>query len=165
MTGMVSRSLVVLITIVALAASACSNVSATGGPITGQSGTLTVSGEFQPVVLDAVQRVSIDGSRLVLHGTVGTAAVELPTNADPAQTNRGWALVTEGENGDTRTLTFTHEMSLDDFTLALPASAAPLKYGSFAGRDGADMLVFAWGADSQCYWGWVSIRKLSAAAQ
>ena len=162
---MLPRSVFVLTTIVALAVPACSRVSATGGPLTGQSGTLAVSGEFQPVTLDTVERVSIDGSRLVLHGTLGSAAVELPPNADPAQTNRGWALVTEGENGETRTLTFTHEMSLDDFTLVLPASAAPLKYGSFAGRDGADMLVFAWGADSQCYWGWVAIRKLSAGAQ
>lgn len=160
---MVVRPVLLVTTLLALAAAACSKVSAIGGPITGQSGTLAVSGEFQPVTLDTVERVSIDGTRLVMHGASGTASVELPANADAAQRNRGWALVTEGENGDMRTLTFTHEMSLDDFTLELPASAAPLKYGSLAGRDGADMLVFAWGADSKCYWGWVSIRKASAA--
>lgn len=141
---------------------ACSNVSANGGPIAGTSQTLAVSGEFQPIALDRVERVSIDSGRLVLHGSAGTASVDLPPNADPAQANRGWALVTEGEGDQTRTLTFTHEMSLDDFTLELPASPAPFKYGSFAGRDGADVLVFAWGADSQSYWGWVTIRKTPA---
>ena len=107
---------------------ACSQASASGGPLTATSRTLSVNGEYQPVELDRVDRVSIDGSRLILHGEHGTAAVDLPANADPSQANRGWALVTEGEGDQTRTLTFTHEMSLDDFTLELPASPAPLKY-------------------------------------
>lgn len=151
--------------VAAALAAACSKVSATGGPITGTSATLNVAGEFQPVALDAVERVSIDGGRLVLHGGSDSAAVDLPPAADPSQANRGWALVTDGEDGDTRSLTFTHEMSLDDFTLELPASPAPLKYGSFAGRDGNDVLVFAWGAESRSYWGWVTIRKSSASAK
>ena len=149
---------------VAAAVAACSQVSANGGPVSGTSRTLSVNGEFRPVALDRVDRVSIAGNHLILHGERGTAEVDLPTNADPSQPNRGWALVTEGEGDQTRTLTFTHEMSLDDFTLELPGSAAPLKYGSFAGRDGNDVLVFAWGAESQSYWGWVTIRK-SAPAQ
>ena len=157
------RSAVVAI-LLAAAVAACSQVSANGGPIAGASRTLSVNGEFRPVALDRVERVSIEGNRLILHGERGTAAVDLPAGADASQPNRGWALVTEGEGDQTRTLTFTHEMSLDDFTLELPASPAPLKYGSFAGRDGHDVLVFAWGAESQSYWGWVTIRK-SAAGQ
>lgn len=144
---------------------ACSRVSANGGPITGTSKTLTVAGEFAPVAIEAVERVSIDGSKLVLHSGTTTTSVDLPASADTTQANRGWALVTEGEDGDVRTFTFTHEMSLDDFTLELPASEAPIRYGSFAGRDGHDLLVFAWGEKSRSYWGWVRIQKATAAAQ
>ncbi len=143
---------------------ACSRVSANGGPIAGTSKTLTVAGEFSPVAIDSVDRVSIEGSRLVLHGATTSTSVELPATADTTQANRGWALVTEGEDAEVRTFTFTHEMSLDDFTLELPASDAPIRYGSFAGRDGHDLLVFAWGAQSKSYWGWVRIQKPPAAA-
>lgn len=144
---------------------ACSRVSANGGPITGESKTLVVTGEFTPVALDTVERVSIESGKLVLHGTSATTTVDLPASADTTQSNRGWALITEGEDGDTRTFTFTHDMSLDDFTLELPNSPAPIKYGSFAGRDGRDLLVFAWGAQSKSYWGWVRIEKRAGVAQ
>jgi hypothetical protein len=138
---------------------ACSKLSATGGPVAGESNTLVVTGQFSPVAIESVERVSIDNGRLVLHGASTTATVDLPTSTDTSQANRGWTLVTEGEDGDVRSLTFTHEMSLDDFTLELPNSPAPLKYGSFAGRDGHDLLVFAWGAASKSYWGWVRIER------
>lgn len=144
---------------------ACSKVSATGGPVTGESKTLVVTGQFSPVAIESVERVSLDNGRLVLHSASTSATVELPPSADPSQANRGWSLVTEGEDGDTRTFTFTHEMSLDDFTLELPNSPAPFKYGSIAGRDGHDILVFAWGASSRSYWGWVRIEKRPTAAQ
>ena len=56
-------------------------------------------------------------------------------------------------------MTFTHETTLDDFTLELPASDAPLRYGSLAGTNGDDVLVFAWGENSQSFWGWVTISR------
>ena len=144
---------------------ACSGVSATGGPIAGESKTLVVTGQFSPVAIESIERVSIDSGRLVLHGPASSATVDLPPSADTTQANRGWTLVTEGEDGDMRSFTFTHEMSLDDFTLELPNSPAPFKYGSFAGRDGHDVLVFAWGAASRSYWGWVRIEKRTPPAQ
>ena len=56
-------------------------------------------------------------------------------------------------------MTFTHETTLDDFTLDLPASDAPLRYGTLGGRSGDDVLVFAWGENSKSFWGWVTISR------
>ncbi|MGC4082526.1 MAG: hypothetical protein QM736_10555 [Vicinamibacterales bacterium] len=86
-------------------------------------------------------------------------AVDLPPSADPAQQNRGWALVTEGEGDDARTLTFTHETTLDDFTLTVPNAEGQVAYGSLGGRDGKDVLLFAYGSGAKAYWGWASIGK------
>jgi hypothetical protein len=148
-----------------IASVACSKALPDEVALEATSGTLTVTGEYRRAHLDSVERMTIDDGKLVLHGTSGTATVDLPPNADPDQKNRGWALVTEGQDDDARTLTFTHETSLDDFTLTLPASDGQIAYGSLGGRDGNDVLVFAYGTAAKTYWGWATIQKRTAAAQ
>jgi hypothetical protein len=101
----------------------------------------------------------------VIHGDSASVTVDLPPSADPDQKNRGWALVTEGEDDDVRRLTFTHETSLDDFSIAVPASAGQMAYGTLGGRDGSDILLFAYGSGSKTYWGWARIAKPAAGGQ
>lgn len=139
----------------------CAKTLPEEGPLTGTSERVTVSGAFHRVQLDSVERLTIEGGTLVLHGASGTAAVELPPNADPNQRNRGWALVTEGEGEGSRTLTFTQETSLEDFTITVPASEGQIAYGSLGGRDGNDVLMFAYGSASKTYWGWAAIARKS----
>jgi hypothetical protein len=144
----------------------CSKTLPEEGPFTGTSQTVTVSGGYKRVELESVERMTIEDGRLVLHGPSSTLAVDLPPTADPEQKNRGWALVTEGETDNgTRTLTFTQETSLDDFTIAVPASDGPVAYGSLGGRDGNDVLVFAYGTASKSFWGWATITPRSRPAQ
>ena len=143
---------------------ACSRPLPEDGPLAATSEKLTVSGAYHRVQLDSVERLTIEDGTLVLHGTSGTAAVDLPPNADPNQKNRGWALVTEGESEGTRTLTFTQETSLEDFTVTVPAADGQIAYGSLGGRDGNDMLLFAYGSASKTYWGWTRISRKSQAA-
>jgi hypothetical protein len=52
---------------------------------------------------------------------------------------------------------------LDDFTLELPASDAPLRYGTLTGKSGNDVMVFAWGSDGRSYSGYVTIEPRSPA--
>ncbi len=148
-----------LITAQILFLAACAQAAADRAPLTGSSKTLTVRGEYATVALDQIEGMSIRDGKLVLRGSTTTASVDLPPAADPAKAGRGWALVTETAAGDQRSVTFTHETTLDDFTLELPASEAPLRYGSLAGRNGEDILVFAWGAESRSYWGYVAIAR------
>jgi hypothetical protein len=109
--------------------------------------------------MDAIEHISVENGKLVLHGPASQVAIDLPPNADPDQKNRGWALVTEGEDEPLRTLTFTHETSLDDFTIQVPNSAGQIAYGSLGGRNGNDVLLFGYGTAKKCYWGWVEIAK------
>jgi hypothetical protein len=122
---------------------------------------MTVSGEYAPLALDRVARVTIEEARLVVHGSSTNVSVDLPAGADPSRTTRHWALVTEGHIDGRRTLTFTHSESLEDFTIQLPESEGALRYGGFEGRDGAEVLVFAWGEAAASYWGWVTIAPRS----
>lgn len=138
---------------------ACAQAAADRAPLTGTSKTLTVRGEYNAVALDRIDGMSIRDGRLALRGSATTTLVDLPPSADPTQANRGWALVTETNVGDQRSLTFTHETTLDDFSLELPGSEAPLRYGSLGGRGGDDVLVFAWGTNSRSYWGYVTIAR------
>jgi hypothetical protein len=135
------------------------------GPISGTSKTLTVTGTYASIPIASVDRLTIDNGRLVVHAERGETAVDLPAVADPDQKGRGWALVTEGEDDVARTLTFTHESSLDDFTIQVPNTAGQIEYGSLGGRDGSDVLVFAYGSGSKSYWGWVTIRKKGDAVE
>lgn len=128
--------------------------------ITGSSQTLVVQGEYEPVALDRIEGLSLDGSRLVLRSGSGSDVIEdLPGNADPAQPNRHWALVTEHATAGKRIVTFTHDISLDEFTIELPASDAELHYGVLASPNGGDVMVLAWGDNGKSYWAWVTIAK------
>ena len=144
----------------------CAKSLPENGPIAGASSTLAVAGEYKRATVDNVERITIEDGKLVVHGTSGSQSLDLPASADPDpdQQNRGWALVTEGEEAGARRLTFTHETSLDDFTIAVPASEGQIAYGSLGGRDGNDVLLFAYGSASKTYWGWASITKRAAPA-
>lgn len=148
----------------AVSLAACTSTAAPpplpdNGPFTGTSNTLTVSGEYKRSAIDAVERIAIEDGKLVLHSAANTEPHDLPPSADAAQQNKGWALVTEGEESGSRRLTFTHETSLDDFTIIVPASEGQISYGSLGGRDGNDVLLFAYGSGSKTFWGWATIAK------
>lgn len=142
---------------------ACAKGVPSTGPLTVTSEKVTVSGEYKPVAIDSVESMSIENGKLVLHGAAKTVALDLPASADPEQKNRGWALVTEGEGDESRTLTFTHEMTLEDFTLTVPNAPGQVAYGSLGGRDGKDVLLFAYGSGDRAFWGWATIQKRGTA--
>jgi len=143
----------------------CSKPLAETGTFSTSSATANATGEYARVDVDSVERMSIENGKLVLHGASRTAMLDLPSNADPDQKNRGWALVTEGEGDDSRTLTFTQENSLEDFSVTVPAAEGQVAYGSLGGRDGKDMVVFAYGSGNKAYWGWARIEKLAKDAK
>jgi len=146
-------------TFVLLASVGCSKPLAENGTFTTSSASATATGEYKRVDIDSVERMSIEGGKLVLHGTGGSLTLDLPANADPDQKNRGWALVTEGEGDGSRTFTFTQETTLEDFSVTVPAAAGRVAYGSLGGRDGRDVVVFAYGSESKAYWGWAMVEK------
>ena len=144
--------------ILLIASSGCSPTANAGPtPISGSSQTLVVSGQYAPVALDRVDRLSVDAGQLVLHGPSGNVTVPLPSVAGKPKPGEQWMLITESKADDKRSLTFTHEQSLDDFTITVPAGDADLRYGTLSGTSGDDVLVFAWGRASRSYWGWVTI--------
>jgi hypothetical protein len=157
MRAMIQR--VMLVPACVVLAAACARAAADRAPLTGESKTLTVRGEYALVALDQIDGIAIRDGRLALRGSSATTSVDLPSMADPSKAGRGWALVTETAAGGQRSVTFTHETTLDDFTLELPASDAQLRYGTLGGRNGEDVLVFAWGERSRSYWGWVTIVR------
>jgi hypothetical protein len=137
----------------------CSRPMAQPAELRGSSQTLTVLGEYTPVALDRVDGLALENGKLVLRGGSGSVTLDLPASADPGRPNRHWALVTEGVATGKRVVTFTHDMSLDEFTIELPASDAELHYGALTSRTGGDVLVFAWGAASRSSWGYVAIAR------
>jgi hypothetical protein len=155
LTNVTRTGLLVLL----LAGAGCRKSLPQAGPLTASAEKVTITGEYRPATIDSVERLTIADGKLVLHGTSGTVTVDLPPTADPDQKNRGWALVTEGEDDDTRTLTFTQETSLEDFTITVPAAEGQVAYGSLGGRDGNDVLIFAYGSGSKAYWGWAAIKR------
>jgi hypothetical protein len=126
---------------------------------------MTVEGHYSPLALDKVDTVSMEKGQLVIRGSFDSVAVTLPAGADAAKPVRHWALVTEANVDNKRLITFTHDQSLDDFTLDLPPTDAEMHYGVFEGREGAEVMVLTWGADAQCYWGYVTIVHTSSAAR
>jgi hypothetical protein len=142
----------------------CSPAAGASEPITGTSRTLVVRGSYQPILLDRVDRLTLEGGRLVIHGSLSTVTVDLPRAADATRLNRHWALITESNTERSRMLTFTHDESLDDFTIELPPSEAPIRYGGFSGPDGTDLLVIAWGEDSRSYRAELTIGRAPGAA-
>lgn len=129
------------------------------GALKGTSQKLAVTGEYKPLSVDAVERLTLENGKLVVHGQSTSVTLDAPPAATPEQKTPGWALVTEGESETARSLTFTHEMSLDDFTIEVPPSPGQVAYGTLTGKDKHDVLVFAYGTGSKCYWGWVDIGK------
>ena len=127
-------------------------------PLKGQSQTMVVAGEYRELALDRVDRIALENGKVVFHGST-TVAVDPPGAADTTKVDRHWMLVTEGKNGALRTLTFTHNMALDDFTIELPTSEAEFHYGVFASPSSDGVMVFAWGERSRCYWGYVTLQK------
>ena len=156
-----SRLIGVCAAFVLLANVGCSKTPAEKGTFTTSSASATATGEYNRVDIDSVERMSIEDGKLVLHGTGKSVTLDLPPNADPDQKNRGWALVTEGEGDGSRTLTFTQENSLEDFSVTLPAANGRVAYGSLGGRDGRDVVLFAYGSGNKAYWGWATIQKTS----
>ena len=144
---------------------ACSKALPDEGTLTSTSDKVSATGAYTRVAIDSVERLSIEDGKLVLHGASGRVAVDLPPNADPGQKNRGWALVTEGEDEGARTLTFTQETSLEDFSVRVPKADGQIAYGSLGGRNGHDILVFAYGTASKAYWAWVEIAGKGQAAR
>jgi hypothetical protein len=157
MRAMTGRRLLLPIQIVLLAA--CARAAADRAPLTGSSKTLAVRGEYNAVAIERIDGMAIRDGRLALRGAQATVAVDLPPAADAASPGRGWSLVTEAATQGGRTVTFTHEITLDDFTIDLPASDAPLRYGTLGGRNGDDVLVFAWGENAKSFWGYVTIAR------
>jgi hypothetical protein len=145
---------------------ACSTAAGPDQPvaISGESKTVTVRGQYQAIGLDRVDRVSIESSKLVLHGSTASVTIDAPASADLKRPTRHWSLVTEASlaEGRRRSITFTHGMELDEFTIELPGSEAPLRFGTFTNPDG-EVMVFAWGADSRSYWGYVTIKGAKGA--
>ena len=116
MRAMTARRVLLLpVQIVLLAA--CARAAADRAPLTGSSKTLTVRGEYNAVAIDQIDGMAIRDGRLALRGPQTTVAVDLPPAADAAKPGRGWSLVTEAAGNGGRTVTFTHETTLDDFTL------------------------------------------------
>lgn len=157
------RALLLLVGGLALSAVACTGHPATDGPIIGTSSQYDVRGEFHRIDVDSVERLRLDGSMLVVQGLERSQSVPLPPTADPAQRNRGWALVTDTVQDRHRLLTFTQEMAVEDVTLHVPLSEAPVQSGSLGGRDGHDVIVLAWGAAPDAYWGYVTLTRKPAA--
>jgi hypothetical protein len=119
---------------------------------------VTVRGHYEPVALEQIDRVSVDGGKLVLDGGGASVAVTLPASADTSQPTRHWALTTEREVGTgRRSLTFTHNQSVEDFTVELPIEDAEIRFGVFAGRESGEVMAFAWGQKSKSYWGYLTI--------
>ena len=138
----------------------CAGAGAQPVPVTGTSKTMTVKGQYQPLRIDEVGGVTLKGAQLVVRGSFESVTVDLPPAADPATVTRHWALVTESNLGDRRVLNFTHDESLDDFTLEVPASDGDIRYGVFANRaGGGEVMVFAWGSQARCFWGYVTIDR------
>jgi hypothetical protein len=151
-----------VIVIVLAGAFGCAPVGAQSRALKGTSKTVVVDGEYSSLALDKVDTVSMKDGQLEVKGSFDSVAVTLPAGADAARPLRHWALVTDANVNDKRQLTFTHDQSLDDFTLELPPGDAEVHYGVFEGRDGAEVMLLTWGADARCYWGYVTIVHAAA---
>lgn len=126
-------------------------------PLKGSSQTLVVQGEYAPIALERVDGLSFDKGKVIVHGPSSTVTIDVPPVAEAAEPIRHWALVTEGEAAGKRALTFTHETTLEDFTIELPKSDSRVHYGVLSGKAGNDVMVLAWGADSRSYSCYVTI--------
>lgn len=127
------------------------------GAVTGTSKTKAVRGEYAPVTLPEVDRVSIEGGKLVLHAAAASVTADLPPGVDTSKPTRNWALTTDTDAGDQTAYTFTHAESLDDFTIELPSADGELRYGVFEHGSGGEVMALAWSGKGTGYFGWVTI--------
>lgn len=140
--------------------SACAQqVAAQASPLASVAGSLPVKGQYQPLKIDQVGAVSLKEGKLVVRGSFESVTIDLPAFVDTSQVVRHWALVTDSSTDARRILNFTHDMSLDDFTLELPPTDAEIRYGVFVNRNGGHVMVLTWGAEAKCYWGYLLISN------
>lgn len=138
--------------------SACAQqVSAQAVPLASVAGSMPVKGQYQPLKIDEVGAVALKEGRLVVRGSFESVTIDLPAFIDTAQVVRHWALVTESATETKRILNFTHDNSLDDFTIELPPTEAEIRYGVFVNRNGGQVLVLTWGTGARCFWGYLLI--------
>lgn len=142
----------------------CARAAAQVTPLQGSAGTVSARGQLSPLRLDQVSGVSLKDGRLVARGSFESVTIDLPTFIDTAQVIRHWALVTESSVDDRKVLNFTHDQSLDDFTIEVPATDAEIRYGVFAHRDGGEVMVLTWGRDAKCYWAYLVIGPRTGTA-
>ena len=143
----------------AFVVSSCGQAAAQSVPLPAVSKTLSVKGQFTPLVIDEVAGVSLKDGQLLVRGAFASVTVTLPPFIDSTKVVRHWALITEAALDGKKLLTFTHDETLDDFTLEVPPTEAEIRYGVFEGRDGDEVMVLAWGKDAACYWGYVRIAR------
>lgn len=158
------RDVVVVLAYVVVGLCGCAKAAAQVTPLTGSAGTVSVQGQLSPLRLDQVSGVSLKDGRLVARGSFESVTIDLPTFIDTAQVIRHWALVTESSVDDKKVLNFTHDQSLDDFTIEVPATEAEIRYGVFAHREGGEVMVLTWGKDAKCFWAYLVIGSRPGAA-
>jgi hypothetical protein len=71
-----------------LAFGGCARAVVYPASITGQSETMVVRGEYQPVAIERVDALSIANGQLVVHGGPATVTFALPLLADTSQPTR-----------------------------------------------------------------------------
>jgi hypothetical protein len=127
--------------------------------ITGASSTHVVQGELTPIAMDRIEGLGLVEGKIVVRGAPANITLDPPQSADPSRPNRHWTLVSEADLGGKRSVTFTHDQSVEDFTLELPWSDAELHYGALEAPDATDVVVFASGAGGVSYWGYVTVVR------
>lgn len=146
-----------------LFAAACSTPPPDNGDIVGTSAKFTIQGKFARIDMDAVDSISIDDGKLVVHG-LGMVKEDIPADADPAKPAGHWSLTTETAKGKMRAVTFTHDESLDEFTIDVPGGDSEVHYGTLKSKRGTgEVMLLAWGADKRCYWGYLTIEPKAGA--
>jgi hypothetical protein len=138
---------------------ASSQAPAYPAPLIGASRTHVVRGEYSAVALASVDGVSVRDGKLILRGPLGTLSIAPPASADLSKPTRHWALTTESNAGSKRELTFTHAQSIEDFTIEMPAGSGEVLYGVFEATAGTEVMVLAWGAETESYWGYVTVAR------
>ena len=150
------RSGIPIAIVATCALAACSRPPEGPVELVGTSKTFVVKGQYAPLALDQVDSLSVENGRLAVHGPSTMQSVDLPAGADPSNPDPHWSLTTETEGGGgKRSLTFTHNETIDDFSIEIPAGA-DVHYGTLKGQSG-DVMLLAWGEKSRCYWGYLVI--------
>ena len=160
----VTRPSALVVFAVVLSISACSHPPEGPADIVGTSAKYTITGRYAPITIDRVDSLSIEGGKLAVHGST-TQTVELPPDADASKPSPHWSLTNENDVGAKHSVNFTHDITLDEFTIELPAGTADVHYGTLKGRTGdAEVMMLAWGQQGKCYEGYVTILPKPAAA-